>query len=86
MAACCSAKIQSRMKGHHVYNCAFTVGEILNCSIENDNQYSENAIVVFSSSKKIVGHIPELLAKILFLLMKCWKIFEIKVETSGKVI
>ena len=49
MAACCLAKIQSRMKGHHVYNFAFKVSEILNCSIENDNEYSENAIAVFSS-------------------------------------
>ena len=49
MAACCLAKIQSRMKGHHVYNFAFKVSEILNYSIENDNEYSENAIAVFSS-------------------------------------
>ena len=34
----------------------------------------------------VVGHIPELLAKILFPLMKCWKIFEIKVETLGEAI
>ena len=52
MASCCLAKIQSRVKGHHVYNYAFKVSEILNCSIEYNNEYSENTITVFSSSKK----------------------------------
>ena len=66
----------------HVYNYAFKVGEILNCSKENDNEYSKNAIAVFSSSKKMVGHIPEPLPKTLSPIMKCWKILEIKVEMS----
>ena len=63
---------------------AFKVGEIVNCSIETDNEYSENAITVFSSSKKMVGNIPEPLAEILFPLMKCWKMLEIKVEILGE--
>ena len=73
-ASCCLAKIQPSVKGHHVYNYAFKVGEILNRSIENDNEYSENAIAVFSSSKKMVGHTPEILAKIIFPIMKGSKI------------
>ena len=32
----------------------------------------------------MVGHIPEPLAKILFPLMKCWKILETKVEILGE--
>ena len=32
----------------------------------------------------MIGQIPEPLAKILFPLMKCWKILEIKIEISGK--
>ena len=44
----------------------FYKNSLLSCSIENDNEYSENAIAVFSSNKKMVGHILEPLAKILF--------------------
>ena len=62
MASCCLEKIQSKVKRHDVYIYAFKVGEILNCSIENDNKYFENAIAVFSSSKKMVGYITEPLA------------------------
>ena len=82
MASCCLGKIGSRVKGHHVYIYPFKVGKILNCSIENDNKYSKNATAVFSVSKKMVG--PESLAKILFPLMKCQKILEIKVGISGE--
>ena len=82
MTPCSLAKIESRLKGYYVYNNAFKVGEILNWSIENDNEYIENTIVVFSSSKKSVGHITKPLAKIVFSQMKCWKILEVKVEIS----
>ena len=44
----------------------------------------EHTIEVFSSSKKMVGHVPEPLAKILFPLTKCSKILEIKVENRRK--
>ena len=64
MASCSLAKIQPIVKGHHVYNYTFNVFERLNCSIGNDNEYSENAIAVSSSSKKTVGHIPEPPAKL----------------------
>ena len=67
MASCCLEKIQSKVKRHDVYIYAFKVGEILNCSIENDNKYFENAIAVFSSSKKMVGYITEPLALHVFL-------------------
>ena len=57
-------KIQSIVKRHHVYNYTFKVFKRLNCSIGNDNEYSENAIAVSSSSKKTVDHIPEPPAKL----------------------
>ena len=57
-------KIQSIVKGYHVYNYTFKVGEILNGTIKNDNKSYENTIAVFSRSKKMVGHIAEPLAKI----------------------
>ena len=84
MASCCLPKIKSRVRGHHVYKYTFKVGEILNCNIENVNKYGVDAIAVFSSSKKMICHIPEPLAKIIFPLMKCWKILEIKIEISGE--
>ena len=84
MASCSLAKIQSRVRGHHICNHAFKVGEILNSGIENNNKNSENALAVFSNSKKMVCRTPEPLAKILFPLIKRWKILEIKVEVSGK--
>ena len=60
------------MKGNRVYKYVFKVGEILNYSIENANEYSEDAIVVFLSKNEIVVHIQEPLAKILFFsAMKC---------------
>ena len=83
MASCSLAKIQSRVRGHHICNHAFKVGETLNSGIENNNKNSENALAVFSNSKKIC-RIPDPLAKILFPLIKRWKILEIKVEVSGK--
>ena len=51
--------------------------------MENDNECSENAMAVFSSSKEMVGHIKEPLA-IFFSLRRYWKILEIKDEISGK--
>ena len=67
MGFCFLARIQSRVKGHHVYNYAFKVGKILNCSIENDNEYSDDTITVSSGRKKMVGHTLELLAKIIII-------------------
>ena len=52
MASCCLAKIQSRVKGYSVYNYAFEVGEILNCSIENDKEYSKSSIAYFQAVRK----------------------------------
>ena len=84
VASCYLTKIQSRVKGHLVYNYAFKVGEVLNFSIDNDNQYNENAIAVLSSCKKVVGHIPKPLAKILFPRMTYWRTLQLKVEYQEK--
>ena len=48
----------------HIYDRNFceNSGEILNCSLDNDHEYSEHTITVFSSSKKMVGHISDPLA------------------------
>ena len=60
MANLCVAKISSRVKGHHVYQYNYTVGEDFSCAMEPINIYSKNAIAVIEkNSNKIVGHIPE---------------------------
>ena len=70
MANLCVAKISSRVKGHHVYQYNYTVGEDFSRAMEPSNIYSKNAIAVKEkNSNKIVGHIPEPLAKILYPLM-----------------
>ena len=77
MANLCVAKILSCVKGHHVCQYNYLVGDF-SCAMEPSNIYSKNAIAVKEkNSNKIVGHIPEPLAKILYPLMKSWKVYEI---------
>ena len=85
MANLCVAKILSRVKGHHVYQYNCTVGKDFSCEMEPSNIYSKNAIAVKEkSSNKIVGHIPEPLSKILYSLMKSWKVYEITCTITGQ--
>ena len=85
MANLCVAKISSRVKGHHVYQYNYTVGEDFSCAMEPSNIYSKNAIAVKEkNSNKIVGHIPEPLAKILYPLMKSCKVYEIACTITGQ--
>ena len=88
------ATIISRVKGHHANNYKYTIDKELKCKLEATNRYSSHAIVILSKDKNIklngnkikksnkewisVGHIPDVLAEILFPLMKTWKIFLIK--------
>ena len=46
MANLCVAKISSRVKGHHVYQYNYTVGEDFSCAMEPSNIYSKNTIAV----------------------------------------
>ena len=79
------AKISSRVKGHHIYQYNYTVGEDFSCAMEPSNICSKNAIAVKEKkSNKIVGHIPEPLAKIIYLLMKSWKVYEITCIITGQ--
>ena len=85
MANLCVAKISSRVKGHHEYQYNYTVGEDFSSAMEASNIYSNNAIAVKEkNSNKIVGHIPEPLAKILYSLMKSRKIYEITCIITGQ--
>ena len=85
MANLCGAKISSRVKGHHVHQYNYTVGEDFSCAMEPSDIYSKNAIAVKEkNSNKIVGHIPEPLAKILYPLMKSWKVYDITCTITGQ--
>ena len=79
------------MKGHHVYNYQYEIGEEVVCFRDRRNRFSENAIVVqkalgdseCNKKKKkktvefIMGHIPESLSEVLLPLMDCWTIIRI---------
>ena len=85
MANSCVAKISSCVKGHHVYQYNYTVGGDFSCAMEPSNIYSKNAIAVKEkNSNKIVWHIPEPLAKILYPLMKSCKVYEITCTITGQ--
>ena len=77
MALMCIAKITSRVKGHHVYNYSYKVGEDFLCEIEVSNCHSNNAISVINKSKEVVGHVPEELAAKLHPLIKAWKVWKV---------
>ena len=61
------------------------MGEDFSCTVKPSNIYSKNAIAVKEkNSNKIVGHIPDPLAKILYPLMKSWKVYEIMCTITGQ--
>ena len=73
MASVCIASITSRIKGHHVNEHKYKVGEEFSCFLEPSNPHSpsDNAFVVktrveYTDKKEtVVGHIPKPLAQIL---------------------
>lgn len=83
MALMCVAKLTSRVKGHHVYNHRYTVGEELVCEMEPTNAHSNNAIAV-KKNENVVGHVPEALAAKLHPLMKNWKVHRITCVITGQ--
>lgn len=84
MALMCVAKITSRIKGHHVYQHSYGVGEQFECEIEPTNLHSNNAIAVKNVDKQMVGHVPEALAEKLQPLIKSWKIWKVTTIITGK--
>ena len=58
------ASLTSRIKGDYAYRSGVKVGDRLFCTIESDNKYSNNAIVVKSVNDDIVGHVPETLIQL----------------------
>ena len=60
------------------------VGDRLFCTIEADNMHSDNAIAVKPGNDDIVGHVPETLAKKLFIFMKSQQMQVMNSEVSLK--
>ena len=97
MALVCFAEIKSRIKGHYVYDYKYLLKEELECLREPTNRFSSHAIVVkpktrndkrkqkqlLSESEKIVGHVPDTLAEILYPLMTTWKIISVTATVEG---
>ena len=61
----------SSIRGHHVYKRVWTpvFGEVLKCSIEDDNEEDTYAISVVKSGK-IIGHVPKEDAKVFYYFLK----------------
>ena len=74
----CVGKVNSRIKGHNVYEHDYSVGEELDCKLEPNNQHSRHAIVVKTlNDGTVVGHVPEALTKKLQPLIKSWKLYRV---------
>ena len=74
------ATIKSQVKGRHVNNYKYMIGEELECKLEAQNKYSSHAIIVLAKEKNkkskgktckklnkgwiTVGHIPNALVEI----------------------
>ena len=70
-------EVSSRIKGHHIYNYNYIIGEQITCEVEDKNHHSKNVISVFSKENKMIGHVPETLAMKLTPLWKDGFILEI---------
>ncbi len=96
MASALLGKITSRVKGHHVYNSDYSVGDKLACHPEPDNRHSkdQNAIAVKktevqeSEQKKakdyIIGHVPDALAQVICPLLKNGTVTSMTGEITGE--
>ena len=53
------------MKGHHVFKSESRPGDTFSCVGEPGNPHSSDAVIVKLSNSSNVGHVPELLARVL---------------------
>ena len=84
MALVILAKVSSRIKGCHVYNYTYTIGEQITTEMEDDNVFSRNAIAIFSRLDEKIGHVPEQLATKLKPLWRDGCITEITGKITGE--
>lgn len=76
------AKINSTIKGYHVYRNCCEPGDILTCTLEPENKHSRNPIKV-STQEETVGHVPETLAKVLAPELARETILSMEAEVTG---
>ena len=84
--ALCSVKLAKRsstIKGYHFYFKSSNFAEILKCVLEPVIKHSRNAIKVLSRKGETIGHVPEILAKILFTEMAKETILSLEAKVTG---
>ena len=87
MASALLGKLKSRVKGHHVFQSNYTIGDNFVCSPEPDNRHSQgkNAIIVKKPDEDVVlGHVPDALSQIICPMLKDGTIERMTGEITGK--
>lgn len=95
MASALIGKITSRVKGHHIYNSDYSIGDKFVCHPEPDNSRSKNsnAIVVKmeqeeneqrQSTDNKIGHVPDVLAQVLCPFLKDGTLTSMTGEVTGE--
>ena len=75
--------VESSVQGYHAYfkYSTVSVGELMMCEIEEDNEYDKYAVAVKNESGQIVGHVPIEISKIMCTFIRdCG---EVEVECIG---
>ena len=73
MASALLGKLKSRLKGHHVFQSNYTIGDNFVRSPEPDNRHSKgkNAIIVKKPDEDaVLGHVPDALSQIICPMLK----------------
>lgn len=87
MASALLGKLKSRVKGHHVFQSNYTIGDNFVCSPEPDNRHSKskNAIIVKKPDEDVVlGHVPDALSQIICPMLKDGTIERMTGEITGE--
>ena len=81
-------KIKSWVKVHHTFNYKDNIDEKPECLGEPNNQHSEHVISVclkkINHRMKFIGHIPDVLAKLVDGLMLKWRTTQVIDKSNGK--
>ena len=77
MVLFCVGGVTSKIKGYHVYNYKYKVGETLIYEEKSTKKHRQNVIAAKKKDQQVIGHVPEALASKLFTLMQEWKIYKV---------
>ena len=87
MTSALLGKLKSRVKGHHVFQSNYTIGDNFVCSPEPDNRHSKgkNAIIVKKPDEDaVLGHVPDALSQIICPMLKDGTIERMTGEITGE--